>query len=333
MAWDDRVVLGGFCDEITRSKNLEVQLAVAAALGLESVTLRFLDLGQGVRNISQLTDDEARLVARQVADHGLRTGCVGSPLGKVKLLDVDDGSVNRYRPPAAYLADEVERVCRVAELLECRLVRGFSFYPPVGDDPARHVDAVIERLKPVVRRCDDAGLTFGLEVEANLTGHTAGLLTAIAEGVGHPALLLVFDGANLVTQGFDTAEVFDQWRQMLPWLGWLHVKDHRRGTGTQQTSGPTSFRQIDEAALDGFVPAGEGASGYDQIFVSLRQSFPSIRKRLEPRGIDGLLVDLEPHVAGGGQFGGFSGPAGFARSLAALRTLLEGAGIGYRLRG
>ncbi len=345
MAWDDRVLLGGFCDEITRNKNLEVQLSVAAALGLESVTPRFLDLGAGVRNVSQLTDEEAREVARQVAGHGLKVGCVGSPLGKVRLLDVEDGTSNRFRPSADYLAEEVGRVCRIAQLLDCRLVRGFSFYHPAGSDPVRHVDAAIERLKPIVRRCDDAGLTLGLEVEANLVGQNAGLLVSIAEGVDHPALMLVFDGANLVTQGFRTDEVLVQWQRMLPWLGWLHVKDYqpRADSGAtserpERGSDPDAARtrtdqQIDESALSDFVPAGEGASGYDQIFSGLKAALPAIRKRLEPRGIDRLLVDLEPHLAGGGQFGGFSGPDGFARAFAALRALLDAAGVGYRLRG
>ena len=45
------VVLTGFCDETCEDKNLERQFAVAAALGLEWISLRFYNLGAGVKNI------------------------------------------------------------------------------------------------------------------------------------------------------------------------------------------------------------------------------------------------------------------------------------------
>ena len=52
--------------------------------------------------------------------------------------------------------------------------------------------------------CHRSDLTFGLEVEANLVGQTGELLAEIHRQVNHPALVLIFDGGNLVTQGFDT---------------------------------------------------------------------------------------------------------------------------------
>lgn len=331
MAWDDRLQIGGFCDEVCRSRNLELQLAVSAALGMEFVTLRFLDLGAGIQNILQLSDEQAGQAAAAVAAAGLQTACLGTPLGKVKLFDREDGSPNRYRDPGAYLEEEVERACRIARILGCRLLRGFSFYHPAGSDPARFVDAAVARLRPIVERCDADGLTFGLEVEANLVGQNGELLAAIHQGVGHPALVLVFDGANLVTQGYPTEEVLRQWQLMEPGIGWIHVKDYRPDPALAAASGP--LRRVDEESLSRYVPAGEGAAGYDRIFGMLMDAMPSIRRRLEPRGIEGVLVDLEPHLAGGGQFGGYSGPAEFGRGLRALQALLARGKIGCRLRG
>ncbi len=40
----------------------------------------------------------------------------------------------------------------------------------------------------------------------------------------------------------------------------------------------------------------------------LRDSLPEYQARLAQQGVPGFFLDLEPHVKGGGQFGGFSAP-------------------------
>ncbi len=45
-----------------------------------------------------------------------------------------------------------------------------------------------------------------------------------------------------------------------------------------------------------------------------------------------MFLDLEPHVKGGGQFGGFSGPDGMGVALRGLCRVLDYVGIEYRLR-
>jgi hypothetical protein len=49
-------------------------------------------------------------------------------------------------------------------------------------------------------------------------------------------------------------------------------------------------------------------------------------------GVPGVFMDLEPHLKGGGQFGGFSGPDGMGVALRGLLSLLDFTGIGYQLR-
>ena len=45
-----------------------------------------------------------------------------------------------------------------------------------------------------------------------------------------------------------------------------------------------------------------------------------------------MFLDLEPHVKGGGQFGGFSGPDGLGVALRGLCRVLDYVGIGYHMR-
>ena len=64
--------------------------------------------------------------------------------------------------------------------------------------------------------------------------------------------------------------------------------------------------------LKKFVPADVGDSGHVQILQDFATEIPKLERRLKKRGIPGVILDLEPHLKGGGQFGGFSGPDGMA---------------------
>ena len=320
------VLLSGFCDEISASKNVDEQFSVAAAVGLTHVTLRFVDVGSGVKNVLNLTQPEQEILVERLRHYGLQVASLGSPIGKVKLVDVDDGTTNAYRPQAEYLMDEVARAIRLCEVLGTRRIRGFSFYPPKGRAPQDFIEEAARRLRDIVERCADAGLVFGLEVEANLVGQNADCLLELVQRVAHPAMVVVFDGANLVTQGFETEQIVSQWHRLKPYLGWIHVKDYRR---VHEAGG----NWVDEERLDQFVPAGEGESGYREVFRDLRESIADVQTNLQQRGLAELVIDLEPHLKGGGQFGGFSGPDGFGVALRGLTKLLDEEKLGYRLRG
>jgi hypothetical protein len=45
-----------------------------------------------------------------------------------------------------------------------------------------------------------------------------------------------------------------------------------------------------------------------------------------------VFLELEPHLKGGGQFGGFSGPDGMGVAVRALCSVLDYVGIDYDLR-
>jgi hypothetical protein len=68
------------------------------------------------------------------------------------------------------------------------------------------------------------------------------------------------------------------------------------------------------------------------ILRDFKDSVPKLESKLKRRGIPGVFVDLEPHVRGGGQFGGFSGPDGLGVALRALCKVLDYVGLDYHLR-
>jgi hypothetical protein len=106
----------------------------------------------------------------------------------------------------------------------------------------------------------------------------------------------------------------------------MHIKDYRIDPKLTWTG------VVDEERLKNFVPADEGDSGHEAIFRDFRALIPSLDKKLKKLGIPGVFLDLEPHLKGGGQFGGYSGPDGMGVALRALLRVLDYTGIGYSFR-
>jgi sugar phosphate isomerase/epimerase len=320
------VILSGFADEAAAGKTALEQFVAFAALGLQYYTIRFIDAGQGIKNVMKLTLPEVRKIRHLQDEYALNVSSIGSPIGKIKLADVEDGTKNVYVPFKKYLATEVQRVCELAHAFETKLIRGFSFYPPKGSDPRAYLPQVVDQLGQIAETCHRSDLTFGLEVEANLVGANGHQLAEIYQQVNDPAMVLVFDAANLLVQGCSPAEVFEQYVAMKPGLGWLHIKDYRREPSAAKGG------HVNEDALANFVPADAGDAAHEAILRDFSRILPALQKKLHRRGIPGVFLDLEPHLKGGGQFGGTSGPDGMGVALRGLVRVLDYVGIDYHLR-
>ena len=319
------VVLTGFADEGSESKRAEEQLTMCRALGLSYYSLRFVDLGDGVKNLMALTKPEIKKLQTLHEAFEMSVSSIGSPLGKIKLVDKDDGTHNVYADFGKYLKNDVPKAVELAQTFGCKLIRGFSFYPPKEDDPWAYVDQAADYLSAIVDVCSTAGVFFGLEVEANLVGRNGELLAALHKRVASDQMYLIFDGANITCQGATSDQVFAEYRHMKRGTGWMHVKDYKTPPNAQWLG------YVDEAMLRNFVPVGLGDSGYERILRDFKDRLPALTRQLRRQGVPGVFLDLEPHLKGGGQFGGFSGPDGFGVALRALTQTLDYVGIDYRL--
>jgi sugar phosphate isomerase/epimerase len=321
-----QVVLSGFGDEAANHKSAVEQFAALAAIGLQYYSLRFVDVGGGVKNVMKLTKSEITKLRHLEDEFGMNVASIGSPIGKVKLRDVDDGTSNAFVPFDRYLEKEVGRACELAHAFETKLIRGFSFYHPKGSDPREHVSQAADQLAQIAEMCHRSDLTYGLEIEANLVGQTGELVAELHRRVNHPAFVTIFDGGNIISQGYSTEETFAQYLAMKPSIGWIHIKDYH----DPHLSGRS--QHVDEDKLKHFVPANRGDSGHERILRDFAEVLPQLHEKLTKRGIPGVVLDLEPHLKGGGQFGGFSGPDGMGVALRGLCRVLDHVGIQYHLR-
>jgi sugar phosphate isomerase/epimerase len=321
-----QVVLSGFGDESANHKTAVEQFAAFAAMGLQYYSLRFIDVGGGVKNVMKLTKTEITKVRHLEDEYGMNVASIGSPIGKVKLRDVEDGTKNPFIAFDKYLEKEVSRACELAHAFETKLIRGFSFYHPKGSDPHEHLPQAADQLAQIAETCHRSDLTFGLEIEANLVGQTGELVAELHRRANHPALVTIFDGGNIVCQGFTAEETFNQYLAMKPSIGWMHIKDYHDPMQAAHSG------HVDEDMLKHFVPANLGDSCHERILRDFAEVLPQLHDKLAKRGIPGVVLDLEPHLKGGGQFGGFSGPDGMGVALRGLCRVLDHVGIGYHLR-
>lgn len=322
------VIISAFADEAANRRTALEQMTALAAIGIRNYSPRFIDvLGDGkIEHVTELSPEKLGKLKEFHAEYGIKVTSIGARVGKVKLLDVDDGSHNKFVPFEEYMQGEVARTIRCAKALDTKLIRGFSFYHPRGTRPELHLDLAAAQIRKITEACAAEGLVYGLEIEPNLVGETGPLLAELAKRVNHPSMVLIFDGGNVAAQNKNAIQVFNEYRATIPWLGWMHVKDYRIDQSLVWEGA------VDEDRLKNFVPCTDGDSGHEMIFRDLREEIPAIEARLQKLGIPGFYLETEPHLKGGGQFGGFSGPDGMGVAVRALCSALDYAGIDYSLR-
>ena len=76
-------------------------------------------------------------------------------------------------------------------------------------------------------------------------------MAEIHRRVNHPALVTIFDGGNIVSQGFSMEECVAQYRVMKPGIGWMHIKDYH----DPQQAGRVGH--VDEDMLKNFLPGSQ----------------------------------------------------------------------------
>lgn len=322
------VLLSAFADEAANHKTALEQFSALSAVGLRYYSPRFIDVESTgeVKHVVDLTKSELKKLTKLHDEFGMSVTSIGARIGKIKLVDSNDGSHNKYIPIDKYLKGEVARTIRVAEALGTTLIRGFSFYHPIGSNPEDHIPQAVDNIGQIADACAASGLIYGLEIEPNLIGETGPLLAKIAKKLKHSNMVLIYDGGNIAAQNKNRVQCHAEFLDMLPYLGWAHIKDYAIDS-TLQWDGV-----VDEERLKNFVPADVGDAGHDSILRTLREHLPKLDKKLKKLGVPGFFLEVEPHLKGGGQFGGFSGPDGVGVAVRALRSVLDYVGIDYDIR-
>ena len=267
--------LSAFADEIAPDLNEQINI-------LNSEHISFIDLrGVDGINVLDFTDQQAQGIKQELDTRGIKVATIASPIGKVPIDSDFDQHMQRF-----------ERALQLAHLFSTRLIRIFSFYPPVHSitaDPATWRAEVLRHLGAMAQRAQQENIILLHENEKDIYGDTIARCVDLLQAINHNNLRAVFDPANFIQCG--QTPYPDAYEAIQPWLYYMHVKD-ARADGT-------------------VVPAGSGIAHW-----------PDLLRRLRLDGYDGFLA-LEPHLMTAGASAGFSGPNLFRRASQALQTLLH----------
>lgn len=242
----------GFADEIDDS--LTKQLEGLKALNMHYVEMRGVDRN----NLIYHSDEKLSEISKRLEAADIAISAIGSPIGKIDIGD-----------PFEPHMDDFKRAVEIAEKLNIRYIRLFSFYIPGNIDEPGLEERVFERIGKFTEYVKSSNVCLLHENEKGIFGASAEGCRRLMDNFFGEHFKAIFDFANFVQVGQDTVAAFELLKD---YIAYIHVKDAVSATGR-------------------VVPAGCGDGHVAKIL-----------KALFERGFDGFL-SLEPHLS---DFKGFS---------------------------
>ena len=208
------IIISGFSDEI--SAQLDEQLKVVTGLGMNYISLRAAD-GKG---IAEYTVEEVKeKILPRLNAAGVKVSSLGSPIGKVEIED-EEGFQKQLV--------QLDTLCQICKLLDCRYIRMFSFYIPKGKNPDDYRETVLNKLKQFAAIAEKYDVVLIHENEKDIYGDIARRCKDVLDNVGSEHFKAAFDYANFVQCGEDTAAC---WELLKDNVAYIHIKDAVYGKG------------------------------------------------------------------------------------------------------
>lgn len=244
----ENIHVSGFSDEI--SSDFKEQLNHVTKLGMSYISLRGIDK----KNINDYSIDEINsYVKPTLDDYKVSVSSIGSPIGKV-FIDDEDGFIKQK--------EDLERLCQIANILDSKYMRIFSFYIPKDKNADDYHDEVISKLKEFVTIAEKYDIVLLHENEKDIFGDTDVRCLQILEGVDSEYFKAIFDFANFVQVN---VEPIPAYKLLEDEIVYIHIKD--------------ALFDVNENVLCG---TGDG-------------NIKEILKDLISKGYKGFLT-LEPHL-------------------------------------
>jgi len=236
------LMISGFADEI--SSDFDTQLRVVSELGMHYISLRGID----GKNIADYTVDEIKEnVLPRLQKAAIGVSSIGSPIGKVFINDEEGFEKQKVT---------LDRLCKIANLWDCKYIRIFSFYIPKGENADKYKDEVIQKLKEFAAISEKYDVVLLHENEKDIYGDIARRCKEILKEVGSAYFKAIFDFANFVQCGEDTQACYDLLKDEVVYI---HIKDavstdnENVVCGTGEGKIPEILAQAIHAGYKGFL--------------------------------------------------------------------------------
>lgn len=252
-------IYSGFSDEI--SPDIQTQFEALKSLGIKHFEIR----GVNGTNVSELTLEKAKEVAKLADRYGIRASSIGSPIGKILISD-----------PLEPHLELLKHMIEIAKIFKTPYIRVFSFYIPKEDNPDAYKDEVISRMRTMTEIAQEHNIILLHENEKGIYGDIAPRCKEILDAVDSAHLRAVFDPANFVECNQKTFP--DAYDLLQEYIVYMHIKD-----ATEQKK---------------IVPAGKGIGDVAKILAALHKKGYRGFVSLEPHlgsfaGLDHLQDDMD----------------------------------------
>lgn len=274
------IKISAFADEV--SAGFMEQLAFLSTNRIGYLELRFID---GI-NIVDVDRNKWKDFKHMIDDYHIRVSAIASPIGKSCITDPFEDEFVRFG-----------RAVDIANLFETRLIRVFSYYPPLGGKIEDFRDEVLRRFSLKAAYLKGADITMVHENESGIYGHSAPNCLDLVEAVNSPYLRLAYDPANFVWGDSIVNNVEQCFPLLKDYIVHVHIKDWVLGS-----------KDV------GAFP-GEGDAQIELLIEEL--------KKAKYKG----FLTLEPHLSSGGQYGGITTAEQFEKAIALVRNFCNRYGL------
>lgn len=200
--------ISGFADEICGDFNQQLETVVG--LGMEYISLR----SANGKSIAEFTVEEVKKeLLPKLNQFGVKVSSLGSPIGKVGAED-EDGYQKQLK--------QLDRLCEICKVLDCKYIRVFSCYIPAGKNPDDYKEIVISKMKGFLETAKRHGIILIHENEKDIYGDTGIRCKILMEALSDPCFLSAFDFANFVQCKEDTLVC---WELLKDYVAYIHIKD------------------------------------------------------------------------------------------------------------
>lgn len=196
--------LSAFADEA--GKTLKEQIEALKAHGMTHLEPRGLDEG----NISKYTPKQAKELKKSLDDSNIKISSIGSPFGKIEITD-------DFAPHF----EEFKNCVEIANILETKRIRMFSFFFRNGENHEDYKDEVFSRVEKMCDYAISNGVLCCHENEKEIYGDTDDrcleLLQAFKGKLGG-----IFDPSNFIQC---EVEILPAYEKLKSYIDYFHVKD------------------------------------------------------------------------------------------------------------
>ncbi len=277
-------------DEMTQSFDEALDFAILN--GLDGMELRSVE----DMPIDRIPLDTLRRWKKRLDAAGLEVPNLAGSFYKCEIDDREAIEADR---------DKLERLCERADLLNCRYIRGFTFFSGKAafDDLLPLIVELFEQPLEILERYDKVLL---LEADPSVNGTNHEQIARVIEAIGSEYVRAIYDPGNDLYDPLGECPYPDGYQYVRPYLVHIHIKD-----AIHTASGPEC------------VKIGSGLVDYRGLLKQLKEDSYHGWLSLETHYRAGSVLTEEQMKVPQGSLFSAGGRLAMEESLESLRSLVS----------